>query len=321
MTTLADLRPRLTRKTLTMQSRRNFAKTIAGAATALAIPSLFSQDKKVTNPGSNIVNGVRLGVISYSFRSMPRRPGVDYLDETADLCQQVGGGDVELMARLTVQPPEGSREDIRQWRLNTPVKFFEDIRARFESRNMRILSYTHTFTEDMTDAELDKMMVATKAMGANIMGLTMCKIAAAARLSPIARQNGILVAFHNRPESDRGEVASPESFDQMLQVSDRFRINLDLGHYTAGDHDALAALEKFHERISHVHLKDRKFGRNGGANLPWGQGDTPLIPALHMIRDRKWPLPCIVEYEYQGTGTPVEEVTKCMAYARQALSS
>jgi sugar phosphate isomerase/epimerase len=161
-------------------------------------------------------------------------------------------------------------------------------------------------------------MQAAKAMGANIMGLTMCKIAAAGRLAPLAQKNDIFIAFHNRPESE-DEVATPESFERMLQVSDRFRINLDIGHFTAGNHDAVAALEKFHSRISHVHLKDRKLGRNGGANLPWGEGDTPIKPVLQLIRDRKWPLPCIVEYEYQGTGTPVEEVKKCMAYARQAL--
>jgi sugar phosphate isomerase/epimerase len=289
----------------------------AGAAGGLLLPRVVGAGQP-TAPLSNVVRGVRLGVISYSFRAIPRQPGTDYIATIADACAEVGGGDIELMARLTVQPAEGSREEMRQWRLNTPASFFERIKDTFAAKGMRILSYSHTFSEDMTDAELDKMMQATKAMGAGIMGLTMCKIAAASRLGPLAEKNGILVAFHNRPESD-DEVATPESFDRMLQVSDRFRINLDIGHFTAGNHDAVAALEKFHTRISHVHLKDRKFGRNGGANLSWGEGDTPIKPVLHLIRDRKWPLPCIVEYEYQGKGTPLEEVKKCMTYAQQAL--
>lgn len=304
-------------------SRRDFSRMALGAlAAGIAVPRhAASQAAAASTPAANIVNGVRLGVISYSFRAMERKPGEDYIAKIADASAEVGGGDIELMARLTVQPPDGSREEMRQWRLTTPMSYFSDIRDKFAARGMRIISYTHTFSEDMTDAELDKMMQATRAMGAGIMTLTMCKITAAARLAPLAEQNGLLVAFHNRPESDRGEVSTPESFDQMLQVSDRFRINLDIGHFTAGNHDAMAALEKFHERISHVHLKDRKFGRNGGANLPWGEGETPIIPVLHAIRDRKRPLSCLIEYEYPGAGTPIEEVKKCMAYARRALAS
>jgi hypothetical protein len=304
-----------------MRSRREFGHAaLASVAAALTPPLARALSVPAQVPATNIVRGVRLGVISYSFRAVPRQPGADYLATIADMCAAVGGGDVELMARLTVQPPEGSREDMRQWRLTTPMSFFAGIKDTFAAKGMRILSYTHTFSEDMTEAELDKMMQATRAMGAGIMSLTMCKIAAAARLAPLAQKNDIVVAFHNRPES-ADEVATPESFDRMLQVSDRFRINLDIGHFTAGNHDALAALEKFHSRISHVHLKDRKLGRNGGANLPWGQGDTPIKEVLQMIRDRKWPLSCIVEYEYQGAGTPLEEVTKCMAYAKAALQS
>jgi sugar phosphate isomerase/epimerase len=303
-------------------SRRDFSKMALGAlAAGIALPRNATSQAAVASSSANIVNGVRLGVISYSFRAMERKPGEDYIAKIADASAEVGGGDIELMARLTVQPPDGSREEMRQWRLTTPMSYFSDIRDKFASRGMRIISYTHTFSEDMTDAELDKMMQATRAMGAGMMTLTMCKIAAAARLAPLAEQNGLLVAFHNRPESDRGEVSTPESFDQMLQVSDRFRINLDIGHFTAGNHDAMAALEKFHERISHVHLKDRKFGYNGGANLPWGEGETPIIPVLHTIRDRKWPLSCLIEYEYPGAGTPIEEVKKCMAYARRALAT
>lgn len=302
-----------------MYSRREFSALAVAGVGGLLLPRGTMADQ-VQPPATNVVRGVRLGVISYSFRSFPRVAGVDYMQSIVDASAEVGGGDIELMARLTVQPPEGSREDMRQWRLTTPPSFFEGIREKFAARGMRILSYTHTFSEDMTDGELDRMMVATKALGANIMGLTMCKIAAAARLAPLAQKNGITVAFHNRPESE-DEVATPESFDRMLQVSDRFRINLDIGHFTAGNHEVLPALERFHSRISHIHLKDRKFGRNGGANLPWGQGDTPVRETLQLVRDRRWPLSCIVEYEYQGSGTPVEEVKKCMAYARAALEA
>ena len=36
--------------------------------------------------------------------------------------------------------------------------------------------------------------------------------------------------------------------------------------------------------------------------------------------EEKYPLRAFIEYEHRGTGTSVEEVQKCMAYMRQALS-
>jgi len=38
------------------------------------------------------------------------------------------------------------------------------------------------------------------------------------------------------------------------------------------------------------------------------------------LRDNKYAIPALVEYEYKGTGTSVEEVKKCMEYMRQALA-
>jgi len=39
-----------------------------------------------------------------------------------------------------------------------------------------------------------------------------------------------------------------------------------------------------------------------------------------LIKEKHYPIYCIIEYEYKGTGTPIEETKKCMAYMRQALA-
>ena len=60
-------------------------------------------------------------------------------------------------------------------------------------------------------------------------------------------------------------------------------VNLDIGLYTAGNNDAVAFLKKHHDRISHLHIKDRK--RNHGPNVQLGEGDTPIKQSLALIRD------------------------------------
>ena len=55
--------------------------------------------------------------------------------------------------------------------------------------------------------------------------------------------------------------------------------------------------------------------------MPWGEGDTPIKPVLQLLKEKKYPLPALVEYEYRGrAGTPVEEVQKCLDYMRQSLA-
>jgi hypothetical protein len=40
---------------------------------------------------------------------------------------------------------------------------------------------------------------------------------------------------------------------------------------------------------------------------------------LRLLRDKKWAIPAMIEYEYKGADT-VEEVKKCYAWCKQALA-
>jgi hypothetical protein len=70
-----------------------------------------------------------------------------------------------------------------------------------------------------------------------------------------------------------------------------------------------------------MHLKDRKSKANGGANVVWGDGDTPIIPVLQMMRTKKLKFPGTIEMEYQVPegSDAVKEVAKCVEFCRKAL--
>ena len=102
-----------------------------------------------------------------------------------------------------------------------------------------------------------------------------------------------------------------------MKLSKYFRINLDIGHFTAANYDAVAYLRENHANITNLHVKDRK--RNQGENVEWGQGDAPMREVLQLLKQNKWPIAAYLEYEYKGAGTPVEEVKKGLEYMRAAL--
>jgi sugar phosphate isomerase/epimerase len=53
-------------------------------------------------------------------------------------------------------------------------------------------------------------------------------------------------------------------------MSKYFGINLDIGHFFAAGFDPVAYLTEHHDRITNLHLKDRK--KDDGPNTPWGEG-------------------------------------------------
>ena len=98
-------------------------------------------------------------------------------------------------------------------------------------------------------------------------------------------------------------------------------INVDVGHYVAAGFDPLPLLKAKHEHIYSMHLKDRKSKANGGANMPWGEGDTPIVEILQLMKKDKYKFPATIELEYPvpDGSDAVKEVAKCVEYCRKAL--
>jgi sugar phosphate isomerase/epimerase len=309
-----------------MYTRREFGKlTLAG----LAVPAFGGRlDSKV--------GGVRLGVQTYSFRDLPR-PGdaADMVDVVIKAMTECGLTECELFApqveprlgsgggRAGASTPEAQqarqkpRQDLRAWRIETPIDHFRLIKKKFDAAGLSIHAYNYSFSADMTDEEIDRGFEMTRALGAGIITAS-TNLTVAKRVVPFADKHQMVVGMHGHSNrSDPNEFCTPESFAAAMKMSKRFKVNLDIGHFTAADFDPVAYIREHHADITNLHLKDRKKAQ--GDNLPWGQGDTPIREVLLMLKREQWPIPADIEYEYRGAATPTEEVKKCFQYAKQIL--
>jgi sugar phosphate isomerase/epimerase len=70
-----------------------------------------------------------------------------------------------------------------------------------------------------------------------------------------------------------------------------------------------------------MHLKDRRTKENGGANMPWGEGDTPLKEILLLLKEKKYSIPASIELEYDipAGSDAVKETKKCADFAKKIL--
>lgn len=278
------------------------------------------------------VHGVRLGVQTFSFRDLPRPAGAaDSVDVIINAMKASGVSECELFApQLEPQFPSGeygappspaaakARADLRTWRLESSLDHFRNVRRKFDASGLAIFAYCYNTNASFTDRELERGFEMTKALGTGVM-TTSTTMDVARRLAPLAEKHRVVVGIHGHSTvSDPNEFATPESFAAAMKLSAYLKVNLDIGHFTAANYDAVAYLREHHADITNLHLKDRK--KNQGDNTPWGHGDTPIAAVLQLLKNERWPIPADIEYEYQGTGSSPEEVKKCYAFAKQALA-
>ena len=210
-------------------------------------------------------------------------------------------------------------DKIRQWRLTVPMEYFTGIKKRFNDAGIHIYAYNYSFEEHFTDEEIDRGFLMAKALGVGIITAS-TTVPVAKRVVPFAEKHKMIVAMHGHSDlKDPNQFATPESFAKALAMSKYYRINLDIGHFTAANFDAVDFIEKNHKDIVLLHLKDRK--KNEGPNTPWGQGDTPIKEVLLLLKRKKYPIPAFIEYEYKGDGSSEEEVKRCYQYCKDVLES
>ncbi|MEX2262026.1 MAG: TIM barrel protein [Bryobacteraceae bacterium] len=283
-----------------MYSRREFAKL------ALAVPAIANAAPPDVR---SIVQGVEIGAQSYSFRDRP-------LDAAIQAMTEVGLGSCELW-QGHIEPRGGPREELRKWRTTVSMEEYAKVRKKFDAAGIRLSAYNYSFREDFTDEEIARGFEMAKALGVKSLTAS-SNVTTAKRIDPFAAKARVQVGMHNHSNLKPNEFATPENFADAMRGTTHIVINLDIGHFTAANFDAVDYLKKNREKIVTLHIKDRK--KNQGANVPFGEGDTPIKAVLQTLKTKGFPrIPANIEYEYKG-GDTVVEVRKCFEYCKQALA-
>lgn len=209
--------------------------------------------------------------------------------------------------------------DLTQWRLSAPLDKYEALRRLYHHAGVKMYAFRlANMTQAMPDGEYEYFFNAAKALGANQITVELPEDPKLTqRVGDFAARHKIMVGYHNHTQ------VNAHSWDTALSQSRYNGINFDVGHYAAATGESpVPFIKEHHDRITCLHLKDRKFRTHGGQNTPWGQGDTPLREILQLMKAEKYPFPAGIELEYripQGS-TPTAEIKKCLQYCKDALA-
>jgi sugar phosphate isomerase/epimerase len=330
-------------------SRRDFGKLALAGVPAAAMWRAFGDTPLLAREKINSkINGVTIGAITYSFRSIP-----DPMD-IIKAYTTIGLGEMELMSnhaealagmpsgrggggggrRGTPPTPEqlAAREAAakvtRDWRAAATEATFKPVRQKIADAgiDLRLLCYNMSADRatpngrvpGTTDEEIEYAFMMAKWLGVDAIS-TSTQVSMAKRIAPFADTHKMMVGFHGHANTTNpDEVATPETFAAVMAASTYHGANLDIGHYTEAGYDPVAFIQQHHARITNLHLKDKKKASNGGGNGPWGTGDTPIKDVLKLVQKNKYKFPNNIEFEYDGD--PVTEVTKCLKYCRDTLA-
>ena len=289
--------------------------------------------------------GVQIGAITYSFNRIASPDpeaiirayveiGLGEAELMSNHCEALAGAPQMPAVRPRWRPgrapptPEqqaerqAAQEKLAQWRASTNAQTWKAVTKKFNDAGVDVALLCYNMQDSMKDEDIEYGFSMAKGLGveghhhqhhphhgqahrARLRTSTSCWSAITATTPPTTP---------TRPPLSRATT-------RLMAYGKYNGINLDIGHFTAAGYDAVAFIKQHHDKITNLHLKDRK--KNHGPNVAvWGTGDTPMKEVLQLLKKEKYPFPANLELEYpipQGSNI-VAEAKKCFAYVKSCLA-
>lgn len=230
-----------------------------------------------------------------------------------------GGGRAPLTPEQQAER-QAAMEKLAQWRSSTSAATWKAVTKKFNDAGVEVALLCYNMQDSMKDEDIEYGFAMAKGLGAKAI-TTSTTLTMARRIAPVADRHKMLVGYHGHDATnDPNQTATLESYDTLMGYGRYNGINLDIGHFTAAGYDAVAFIKQHHEKITNLHLKDRK--KDHGPNVAvWGTGDTPMKEVLQLCKAEKYPFPGNLELEYpipEGSDI-IAEAKKCLAYVKSCL--
>jgi sugar phosphate isomerase/epimerase len=308
-------------------TRRDFSKL---ALAAIPVARATADQKP-----HSIYGGVQIGIIApYSFRGLPNDA-----DSTLKNILQIGVSAAELQSSMVeshagMPPPPGravttpaqteARKAVQNWRLSAPMDKFKALRKTYNDAGVNIYAFKIVAAQPaFTAEEYDYAFNVVEALGADQLTMeiplnnTAPDGSVTKLVGDIAARRKIMVGYHAHAQ------AKPPAtmWDEALTQSKYNGINFDMGHYVANTNlSAVDFIQKHHDRITSMHLKDRKF--NAGTGTPFGEGDAHVADVLRLMKKERYKFPASIEFEYPlppGSDT-MTEIAKSLKFCQETLA-
>ena len=292
-------------------SRREALKAAALGAIALPLmrPTLWSAEAPAAPaslptipgaPGDDRENGLRLGVASYSTRTMT-------LDETIAVLQILRIKNTGLF-KAHCDWQNGNVDTCRQ------------VGAKLRAAGLR-LSGSGVVNLPNDEAKVRQAFENVQAAGMETM---VCKpdLAALPLVEKMVKQFNQKIAIHNHGPEDSVYPTAERAFDAVKSLDSRIGLCIDIGHTARAGEDPIASIRQFASRLYDLHMKDSVAVVGAMKDIPAevGAGRLDIRGVVKALRDINYS--GVVAFEYEKVAAnPVTGLAESIGFVRGLLAA
>ena len=262
------------------------ASSAIGPLVPIVIPE-ENYDKKI--------NGLRVGVASYSLRSFPA-------DQALQDIKRLG---VRYLSLKEVHLPLTSTPQQRR-----------QLRQQAESLGLTITSCGVIYlTND--EAQMRNAFDYVRDLGAPtaVIGVSRDLLPL---LNKVTASYDLKAAIHNHGPNDKRFPSPLEVYDAIQGLDRKIGVCIDIGHTFRMHEDLVSDVKKTHDRLYSMHFKDLDSDHVDAKGVPVGTGVMPIIPLLQELVRSGYKNEVQLEYEVEQKD-PLPGMAESLGFMRGVL--
>ena len=275
-------------------SRRDILRTAA----ALPLAAVGAQAHPM-----DTVAGFKLGVASYSLRSMTRTKAIAALKELDVKFVNIK----DFHSKIKVSPEEWAAA-----------------RKEFEDAELQIIGGGNISFKTEEDAEMKLNFDYAKAMGfpVIVMAPTVKNLPL---IEKYVKKYNIKAAIHNHGPEDKTFPTPQSVLKEVKNMDPRMGLCIDIGHTARAGVDILESIKEAGPRLHDMHVKDLKDPlskdekKAKDSQVSVGQGVLPIAKIFKLLKSMKYSGGVMLEYEINAND-PLPGMKESFAYMRGVLA-
>jgi sugar phosphate isomerase/epimerase len=273
-------------------SRRDFVRSGALAATALAVPSaLRAKDHHGASP-------VRLGLCSYTFRNFDRAQLIDNMKQ------------LKMFAL--------NAKDVKNHLPTDPVEEAKAV-ADYHAAGIKLHAAGAIYFTKNEDDDIRAKFEYCKRAGIKVIVAGDPTLDTLPRIEKFVKEYDIRIAIHAHGPEDKLWLSPLDVLKAVGNMDPRMGCCIDCGHTMRAGTNVVDAIRQAGPRLFNMHMKDLADPHNKESQVAVGQGVMPVRQIFETLIAQKYDGFVDLEYEINGDD-PMPGVTSSFAYMRRVLA-
>jgi sugar phosphate isomerase/epimerase len=276
-------------------SRRQFLQLGGAAALACAASSATAQSP-AAKADSTKGKSLNLSIASYTFRAFN-------LDKTIEMTKRAG---IKNICLKSMHMPLDAKPDV-----------LAATAAKIAAAGLTL--YGAGVIDMVKETQIKQAFEYGKAAG-----LRLLVVSPAPEVLPLVEEQvkkyDISVAIHNHGPDDRRFPTPKSAYDAVASLDPRIGLCIDIGHTVRAGADLVDSINRYHDRLFEMHIKDVTEAAKKGRCIQLGRGVIDIVAMIQALLKVGYKGTFSYEWEAEEKD-PMPGLCECIGYTKGVLAT